>query len=177
LNTRTAETPQFLSVQFDHNAEIIYFKCARYLDNMDLANTVCIIEYLNAEHADGKKMVRDAGMFWVPYYDIGHYDVEVDEKGNQILIPTMYIPWSVGGLATAYSGTITFSVRFYKLDADGKTYLYNMSTRPKDGEILHGMDLSDEDLETFKIDTSIVTQIYNDLSKMRDISTTYWVEV
>jgi hypothetical protein len=177
LNTRTAETPQFLSVQFDHNAEIIYFKCARYFDNMDLANTVCVIEYLNAEHSEGKKKVRDAGIFWVPYYDIGHYDIEVDKKGNQILIPTMYIPWSVGGLATAYSGTITFSVRFYQLDGDGKYYLYNMSTRPKDGEILHGMDLSDEDLETFKIDTSIVTQIYNDLSKMRDISTTYWVEV
>jgi len=65
LETRTIEVPQFLSVRYDHNAEIIYFRCARYLDNMDLVNTVCVIEYVNA---DGKP-----GLYWVPYYDISRY--------------------------------------------------------------------------------------------------------
>jgi hypothetical protein len=130
---------------------------------MDLANTVCVIEYLNAEHTVGKTTTRDAGLFWVPYYDINHYEIETDKNGEEIVTPIMLIPWSIGGLATAYSGTITFSVRFYQLSGDYATessnrkYLYNMSTRPQNGEILHGMDLSDEDLETFKIDTSIVT--------------------
>jgi hypothetical protein len=130
---------------------------------MDLTNTVCVIEYLNAEHLEGKKMVQDAGIYWVPYFDTSHYDIETDENGEETITPVILIPWSIGGLATAYSGTITFSIRFYKLNGDYQTaaedrkYLYNMSTRPQTGEILHGMDLSDEDLETFKIDTSIVT--------------------
>jgi hypothetical protein len=162
LDSRTVSTPPFLSVQFDHNAEIIYFKCARYYDNMDLANTVCVIEYLNAEHLEGKKKVRNAGMFWVPYFDISHYDVEIDEKGEEVVTPIILIPWSIGGLATAYSGTVTFTVRFYKLSGDyateteGRKYLYNMSTRPQDGEVLHGMDLSDEQLESFKLEASTV---------------------
>ena len=49
LNSRTVNIPQFLSVRYDHNAEIIYFRCARYLGNMDLVNSVCVIEYINAD--------------------------------------------------------------------------------------------------------------------------------
>ena len=37
MNTRTIDVPQFLSVRFDHNAEVIYFKCARYFEGVDLA--------------------------------------------------------------------------------------------------------------------------------------------
>ena len=38
LDTRTVDAPDILSVQFDHNAEIVYFRCPRYYDNMDLAS-------------------------------------------------------------------------------------------------------------------------------------------
>lgn len=167
LNTRTIEVPQFLSVRYDHNAEIIYFRCARYLDNMDLVNTVCIIEYINAE---GKP-----GLYWVPYYDISKYSK--DENDSLVETPVVLIPWSVGGLATAASGLITFTVRFYKLAADRKTFLYNMSTRPTEGEILHGMDLTDEELEDFKIEPSIVEQIYADLDRMQDNAIAYWIDL
>ena len=60
LNTRTINVPQFLSVRYDHNAEVIYFKCPRYFEGVDLADTVCVIQYINA---DG-----DQGIYWVPYY-------------------------------------------------------------------------------------------------------------
>lgn len=177
LNTRTIEVPQFLSVQFDHNAEIVYFKVPRYMDNMDLANTVCVIEYLNAPHADGKKTVQDPGIFWVPFYDVGHYDVEIDKDGEEIVTPVMYIPWSIGGLATAYSGTVTFAVRFYVLD-ETKKFLYNMSTKPAKCDVLHGLDLTDDEaLKVFELETNVVQQIYNDLTMAVANATTYWEDV
>lgn len=180
LDTRTVNTPHFLSVQFDHNAEILYFKCARYYENMDLANTVCVIEYTNAEHPSDPNnprsaKVRDSGLFWVPNYDANHYEIEIDENGNEVATPMLYIPWAIGGLATKYPGTITFSIRFYRLTDDGKTYLYNMSTKPTDGVILHGMDLIDnEELEEFKILPGVVAQIYANLSQSMNDATTYW---
>lgn len=164
LSTRTIEVPQFLSVRYDHNAEIVYFRCARYLDNMDLVNTVCIIEYVNA---DGK-----SGIYWVPYYDISRY--QLDEGDPDTSIPAILIPWAIGGLATAASGKIQFSVRFYKLAADGKTFLYNMSTKPAESEILHGMDLTDEELEIFENEPNIVEQIYAAIDDAQENSSIYW---
>ena len=43
LDSRTIEAPEFLSVKYDHKAETIFFIVDRYYDNMDLANTCCVI--------------------------------------------------------------------------------------------------------------------------------------
>lgn len=169
LNARLINVPKMLSVQFDHNAEVVFFKAHRYHDNVDLTNTVCIIEYVNAN--------GDPGLYWVPYYDVEHYDIEVDADGNETRVPVMYFPWAIGGLATAYSGTITFSIRFYKLASD-KTYMYNLSTQPAQSQILHGMDLIDDDaLEAFKLESSVVSQIYNNLAIGMTNATTYWIDL
>lgn len=164
LDARTISIPQFLSVQYDHNAEIIYFRCPRYFENMDLASTVCIIEYLNA---DG-----EAGLYWVPYYN-----VDVYEDNDESLTPLMLIPWAIQGLVTASSGTVTFTVRFYQLDAIRKNFIFNMSMQPAQGEVLHGIDLSDKDLEKFKLDTTVVHQIYADLALVQSNATTTWKNV
>lgn len=164
LDARTISIPQFLSVQYDHNAEIIYFRCPRYFENMDLASTVCIIEYLNA---DG-----EAGLYWVPYYNVDIY-----ENNDESLTPLMLIPWAIQGLVTASSGTVTFTVRFYQLDAIRKNFIFNMSMQPAQGEVLHGIDLSDKDLEKFKLDTTVVHQIYADLALVQSNATTMWKNV
>ena len=164
LDARTISIPPFLSVQYDHNAEIIYFRCPRYFENMDLASTVCIIEYLNA---DG-----EAGLYWVPYYN-----VDVYEDNDESLTPLMLIPWAIQGLVTASSGTVTFTVRFYQLDAIRKNFIFNMSMQPAQGEVLHGIDLSDKDLEKFKLDTTVVHQIYADLALVQSNATTMWKNV
>ena len=39
------------------------------------------------------------------------------------------------------------------------------------------MDLTDEELEDFKIDPTIVEQIYNDLYKIQQNTITYWMDV
>lgn len=186
LNTREINAPKFLSVQYDHNAEIIYFRCNRYYDNMDLAKTVCVIQYLNAEHVDpesGEK-TRDAGIFWVPYYDI--YHSTPTEENPDYSEPTLLIPWSVGGLATAYEGTVTYSVRFYRLSEDKTTYLYNMSTKPAKGDVLWGIDFAvydeehgDEEaefLEKFRYESTFSDQVYHDLSLAVNEAATYWVD-
>lgn len=164
LDSRTINIPQFLSVQYDHNAEIIYFRCPRYFDNMDLAMTVCIIEYINA---DGQ-----SGLYWVPYYN-----VDVYKDDDESLTPLMLIPWSIQGLVTASSGVVTFTVRFYQLDAERRDFLFNMSMQPAQGEVLHGINLSDKDLEKFKLDTTVVHQIYADLALVQSNAITMWKDV
>lgn len=98
--TRTIEVPQFLSVRFDHNSELVYFGTPRYFEGMDLADMVCVIQYINP--------AQEKGLYFVPYYDIDH----TDENGTPLLV----IPWVLGGLATIKSGKITFNIRFYKIN-------------------------------------------------------------
>ena len=48
LDTREISIPEFLSVQEDHNAEIVWFKVRRFYDNIDLFDSTCWIQYKNA---------------------------------------------------------------------------------------------------------------------------------
>ena len=167
LNDRTIDIPQYLSVQYDHNAEIICFRCARYLDSMDLTKTVCIVEYINAN--------GDPGLYWVPHYDTSHY--VYDEENPDAETPVILIPWAVNGLATAAAGKITFTVRFYKLSADGKRFLFNMSTRPIEGEILHGMELTEEDLKDFELDPDAIAHLVVQINNANEYAITYWTDL
>jgi hypothetical protein len=103
LNKRTIEAPEFLSVETDHFSETIYFKVDRYYDNMDLTNTVCLIQYenKNAKKEDGTPAGGYA--YLVPFYDIQHFKDE-----DKILLP-----WAIGGPATAAAGDVEFAIRFY----------------------------------------------------------------
>lgn len=84
LNARTIETPEFLSVSKDHEAETIYFEFDRYYDMVDLTTMICIIQYKNAA---GEEFI-----YPVPFYDID----TLSYKGNKVLIP-----WCIQGPATA----------------------------------------------------------------------------
>lgn len=155
---------QFLSVETDHNAEVIYFRCPRYFGNMDLTSAVCVVEYINAH--------GDASLYWVPSYDVSHY--ETDEYGN--IVPMIIFPWAIHGAVTAYEGTVKFAVRWYQLNSTGETYYFNMSTQPKEGKILHGLRISDSDIdlplplpEKYEL---LLQQISEDLST----ATTYWID-
>jgi len=172
METRSIKVPRFLSVQFDHNAEVIYFRLPRYYDNMDLATTVCVIQYINA---DGT-----TGLYWVPYYDVEHY-IQSDEDPN-LVEPVILVPWAINGLATIKAGKVQFNLRFYKLKKDQETskytYLYNMSTQTAVGEILHGAELKAEDIEKYTEEmTDIASQVYAEIKNSEDRATTYWLDV
>lgn len=169
LNTREIESPQFLSTQYDHNAEVVYFKCARYLDNVDLATMTIVIQYVNAN--------GDAGIQWVPYVEKSYeYPVEDD---TSIVTPLIIIPWTIEGLATAYPGIVTFNLKFYNLSSDKSTYLYNMNTKPATGEVLHGMDLSDESLKIYNLDNDTYNWevLLQGIKQAQSNATTYWLDV
>lgn len=155
----------FLSVQYEHNAEIIYFRCPRYFNNMDLARTVCLIEFVNA-HGDGS-------IYWVPYYDINHYSVAPDGTDEPVII----FPWAINGLATAYEGNVEFVVRFYQLTDDYSEFAFNMSTVPIIAPVLHGMDISDlSELEILNYDATAIESICAMLSEGLEQAAIYWTE-
>ena len=72
LNTREISVPTFLSVTKDHRAETVYFLVDRYYEYKDLAQTSCMIEFINA---DG-----EGGFYPVPFYDISSYPRFIDDN-------------------------------------------------------------------------------------------------
>lgn len=130
LETRQIEAPEYLSVEADHMAETIWFKCARFYDNIDLSNTVCLIEYINA---DGTPFI------WaVPFYDVVTLSSQDPELG--IEEPMMLFPWVIEQSATKTPGEIKFSMRFYKLDSSGTELIYNLNLLPNSTTVLKGID-------------------------------------
>lgn len=77
LNTRTIETPSFLSVERDQGAETIYFLVDRFFGEIDLATTACFIQFINSNVDPTER----AGFYPVPFFDISTYSSHVVEQG------------------------------------------------------------------------------------------------
>jgi hypothetical protein len=69
LSTRKIESPDFLSIKKDHMAETIYFTVDRYYDNIDLLETTCVVQYINAD--------KEARIYAVPFYDITTFEGKI----------------------------------------------------------------------------------------------------
>ena len=176
LNTRSIEAPEFLSVEHEHHAETIYFICDRFYDSMDLANTTCIIEYINAN--------KQGYIYAVPFMD-------VTTNPNKIIIP-----WCIAGPATAFSGDVTFMVCFYTIDKDSidealiyneitgdyqvadeslLKYFYKLSTLPATSKVLHGM--SEEQLhEEYELSARVINLIFQKIEEVRKGTVLYWID-
>ena len=127
LNARTIDTPEFLSTETDHTAETVFFCVDRYFETFDLADSTCLIQYINAR--------GESYVYVVPVYDIETYA----EYGK------MLIPWVIQGHATAASGTIRYAIRFYKVrkteglnGKDTYEFDYIINTQPASSNILKG---------------------------------------
>ena len=46
LDTRTINVPEFISINKDHRSETVYFKCARFYNEVDLSQMCGIIHML-----------------------------------------------------------------------------------------------------------------------------------
>lgn len=57
------------------------------------------------------------------------------------------IPWRIAGTAAAKAGTLTFSIRFYKLDDVGARLIYNLNTLPQTMEINKSLIVKPEDID------------------------------
>lgn len=162
LNTRTIQTPKFLSVQKDHEAETIYFVVDRYFDNMDLANTTCVIQYINPNN--------EAYVYSVPYLDVDHEGYE-----GKILIP-----WGIKGGATAYPGTLKFAIQFYITETDDVTgkkyYAFNLNTQQAKSEILYGLNVGDVEDET-DIDIGTLKDLIQQFQETAKNVGVYWIDL
>lgn len=161
LATRTIEAPEYLSVETDHRSEVIYFKVARYYDAIDLSNTVCVIQYINAN--------KEGRVYAVPYYDI-----DTLSDTNEMLIP-----WEVDGEATVAAGDVQYAIRFYKLDSriTDKRLVYNLNTLTASSKVLHGIDIDPEELQSSNNKEYIATYLDEILAISREIADkdVYWV--
>ncbi len=158
LNTRKITPPEYLSVYTDHAAEVIYFKCDRFFDYMDLANCNVVIQYKNAK--------GESRLYAVPFVDVATCSLE-----NKMLIP-----WCVDGNVTAKAGEVTFSIRFYKIDANGEHVVYSLSTLPATSKVPETLDVQRADEEHFTISPTEVERLdarINDL--IRDHLDVNWI--
>lgn len=165
LNTRTIkDVPNFLSVEKDHRAETVFFKVDRYFDNVDLALTTCVIQYVNAEKPAKQRI------YAVPFCDIETEEVD-GEKRNFI-----YLPWQIGNEATAAAGIIQFSVKFYIVDNDNKEYIFSLNTQPAQSKILYGLEAKDDEHYNY-YPTDFKDQIFNAIANLSKSQEIYWLKV
>lgn len=177
LNTRTITAPEFLSVTKDHNSETLYFMVDRYFDGVDLATMSCVVQYTNA---NPDKTKNNGYVYAVPQYFL------IAPEGHQKLI----FPWAIEGPATAYSGIVTFAVKFYRLtgewneDASLNTleYEYNLNTLAAKSKVLEGMDVLENNPEYgYETNPSLFESVLERLLKLEQIqadkNTLYWIEL
>lgn len=153
LNSREVEAPRLLSVSKDHKSTVIYFKIDRYYDYMDLANTICLIQYI----PPGEKE-KVPYTYVVPFFDILTYK----QEGK------MVFAWDVGGPATQKEGVLQFAIRFYKVaeNDEGKVELvYNLNTIPASSRILYGLEADDEAMKV-EYDEPIASQLENLIARL-----------
>lgn len=171
LDKRHIEAPQFLSVEYDHNSETIYFCVDRFFDNIDLSTMFCVIQYTNANPNNFK----NGFIYAVPYFDITTMAAE-----NKMLFQ-----WVIEGPATAYSGVVTFSIKFYKMSSvtidhvDGtstkkKVYDYVLNTQSASSKVLHGLDIQLS--EDYIVESpNVFEDVYQALNEVARKSDIYWI--
>lgn len=171
LDTREIDAPEYLSVQHEHYAETVYFVVDRYYDNMDLAQTTCVVQYVTPDN--------ESYIYAVPFCDT----VTFPDK--------IIIPWCISGSATALSGTVKYIVRFYKIDEQsvigenneydpsGAEFSYSLSTKPASSKVMYGLPIEGIlDEENYHIETNNrFYEFLNVVNQMVDNATIYWIDV
>lgn len=150
LNSRTIDNKNnYITVEGDHAAEIIYFEVNRYFDTIDLTNMMCIIQYINA---DNEKRI-----YPVPYYDV------ITHKDKIIF------PWVLNYSATKKSGEINYMITFYKIEKNTNNLLYNLNTLPSKIQVYSKLNLDSivkEDDYYVIDDSQVVQQIWERLARL-----------
>ena len=100
LNSRTISVPaniKNIGVESDDDVLVLPFSMNRHYGNVDLADFVIRINYLNAKAEGDVYLVNNA--------DYGDDCIDFS--------------WTIGRHATAYKGNVTFNVCLKKIDKDG----------------------------------------------------------
>lgn len=184
LDTREIEAPEYLSVQHEHAAETVYFLVDRYYDNMDLAQTTCVVQYVTPD---------DEGYIYaVPFCDTITFSGGIKDEDGKIIDeqPKIIIPWCISGSATKLSGTVKYVLRFYKIDEASVVgenneydpskaeFSYSLSTKPASSKVMHGLPIDGIlDEQNYHIETNNrFYEFLNIINQMVDNATIYWID-
>lgn len=174
LNSRKIEAPEFLGTDTEHAAEVIYFKCDRFFDYMDLASCAIIIQYRTQKfNTQTRKTEYKYGIYAVPFVDVATCSLE-----NKMLIP-----WCVDGNVTAQAGEVTFSIRFYKIDENAERLQYSLTTLEAKSQVLDTMDAlrdgadhPESDVsEQFVFQPSEIEQVWFRLAELEKHNDLEWI--
>lgn len=157
LNSRVVEAPEHLGNYTDNAAEVIYFKCDRYFDYMDLASCTIIVQYKNAK--------GESRIYPVPFVDVATCSLE-----NKMLIP-----WCVDGNVTAQAGEVTFSIRFYKIDVNGSYLSYSLTTLPAKTKVLEAMNVVEDNAEPFEFTPSQYEELVARIQAYENVNDLTWI--
>lgn len=157
LRSRTIPNREFISVAKDHRAEVLYFVVDRFYDYMDLSTTTCLVQY-STKSGDY--------IYIVPYFDIYNRSFGHNK---------MIIPWNIDGSATMENGPIKYSLRFYKIDGQGREakLVYNLNTLPAESVIYKGLDVDPLNKEAIDFETDAYDQLMQHIAKLYQQGT-YW---
>ena len=168
LSTRTIHGPETLSVQSDHYAETVYFLIDRYYDNMDLAQTTCVVQYVS----NGESYV-----YAVPFCDVTTYEGK------------MIIPWTISASATKNAGTIRYFIKFYLIEGayvseeeDTTHFSYSLNTLTATSTVLRTLAsedfVSEDEVLGFNVEMpERYFELVDIFAQMVDNSTVYWNDV
>lgn len=154
LSTRKIESPDFLSIEKDHMAETIYFTVDRFYDGIDLLETTCIVQYINAN--------KEARIYAVPFFDVTTFEGKI------------LFPWCIEGEATKAAGNVQYSFKFYhtfKGENDEVLFDFNLNTMAASSRVLTGLDVAKKD-ETYDY---IASEIESALARV-DVATKLDIE-
>lgn len=152
VRTRIIDAPKLLGVKDDHQAERVFFRIDRIVNNIDLSTLMAIVQYKNSQ--------KESFIYVVPYVDIfselTYRGFTQEQQKNQI--PKMLVPWNIKGTATSCPGPIEFALKFYKTtpkpidQLDGKScLLYEFNTQIARSQIMNGMgSIANIDLDNNK---------------------------
>ena len=177
LNTRVINAPKFLSVETDHDAELIYFSIDRYFENVDLLTCASLVLFKNAKNEEYA--------YLIPAYDV------VTEPGKIIF------GWNIQGAVTKYSGNIQFAFKFFKLnekfDEESNSFKsvleFDLNTLVAQSKILSGWasisksDPSDLYVPEIIIDNDILESIADlkvaasELRELQQEMQIFWLDV
>lgn len=171
LNQRKINVPEFLSVEEDHNAEIIWFKTDRFYDNIDLYESTCWIQYINANNEE--------------YFYAAPIIIGAQEFGNEQIL----IPWAISKEVAKATGVISFSFQFFKLSEDKNRFLYVLNTQVAKSKILAGLRVDPMAFltDSEKEETDVLPErewLANEITKLYDAYSTlsgdyklYWIDL
>lgn len=161
LADRTVAAPEFLSVENDHDAEILWFKTNRFYENFDLLRATVWIEYKTANNK---------------FYYSSKPIVYLAEFGEN----TILIPWPISRDVAQSAGTVEFAFEFFELSEDKSKYYFILNTRPAKSKILAGMyvDPLKDHPESEENDPIVDTlhRIEADLNRLKGDYELYWID-